>query len=213
MTNPSFPDYVKIGYADNVEKRKKELNRSECIPFAFRIYATYEVETRLQDKSVHEMIDLINPNLRSIENYEGKKRVREFYAMDAEDAYNIFKAIAHINSREDKLKLIEPSIKEVEEEEEAQEISRKAPNKDFYTMGLKDGDEIFLVAKPEIKVYIYSKKLVKEKDGEPTNITALATKLHERYDLIKRTGSGFSYFAYDDKDKNLYLRYNRIIEE
>lgn len=41
MTNSSFPDYVKIGYADDVQKRLKELNRSECIPFAFRLYAYY----------------------------------------------------------------------------------------------------------------------------------------------------------------------------
>ena len=39
LTNPSFPDYVKIGYADDVGKRLKQLNRSECIPFAFRLYA------------------------------------------------------------------------------------------------------------------------------------------------------------------------------
>ena len=51
LTNPSFPQYVKIGYADNVESRLKQLNNSECIPFAFRIYATYEVEERLTDLS------------------------------------------------------------------------------------------------------------------------------------------------------------------
>ena len=51
LTNPSFPQYVKIGYADNVESRLKQLNNSECIPFAFRIYATYEVEERLTDYS------------------------------------------------------------------------------------------------------------------------------------------------------------------
>lgn len=43
LTNPSFPEYVKIGYADDIKKRLKQLNRSECIPFAFRVYATYEV--------------------------------------------------------------------------------------------------------------------------------------------------------------------------
>lgn len=36
LTNPSFPGYVKIGYGDNMENRLKQLNRSECIPFAFR---------------------------------------------------------------------------------------------------------------------------------------------------------------------------------
>ena len=102
LTNPSFPEYVKIGYADDVEKRLAQLNRSECIPFAFRIYAVYEVDSRLSDKKVHSIIDKLNPNLRSIEEFEGKPRVREFYAMNPEDAYAILEAIAEINGRKDK---------------------------------------------------------------------------------------------------------------
>lgn len=42
LTNPSFPQYVKIGYTKNLQERLKELNNSTCIPFAFRIYAYYE---------------------------------------------------------------------------------------------------------------------------------------------------------------------------
>jgi hypothetical protein len=83
LTNPSFPEYVKIGYADDVKKRLQQLNRSECIPFAFRIYATYDVADRLSDIQIHSIIDNLNPNLRAIENFEGKKKVREFYAMTA----------------------------------------------------------------------------------------------------------------------------------
>ena len=51
LTNPSCPYYVKIGYAGDVNKRLKELNRSECIPFAFRLYAYYEVPQRLTEKN------------------------------------------------------------------------------------------------------------------------------------------------------------------
>ena len=43
MTNPSFPEYVKIGYAKDVKARLRQLNRSESLPFAFRVYATYAV--------------------------------------------------------------------------------------------------------------------------------------------------------------------------
>ena len=50
LTNPSFPEYVKIEYADDIDKRLQQLNRSECIPFAFRVYATYEVTSRLSDR-------------------------------------------------------------------------------------------------------------------------------------------------------------------
>lgn len=105
LTNPSFPDYVKIGYADNVEKRLVDLNRSECIPFAFRIYATYEVPKRLTDLSLHNLIDKLNPTLRAIDTFNGKPRKKEFYAMSKEDAYSLLEAIAEIHDRTDKLKL------------------------------------------------------------------------------------------------------------
>lgn len=125
LTNPSFPDYVKIGYADNIEKRLQQLNRSECIPYAFRVYATYEVDSRLSDIKIHSIIDKLNPNLRSIENFNGHKRVREFYAMSPEDAYSILSAIAEIHGCEDKLKLIPPNEVEVEAAETAEEIEEQ----------------------------------------------------------------------------------------
>ena len=49
LTNPSFPEYIKIGYADNVEERVKQLNNSEAVPFSFHIYATFDVTERLTD--------------------------------------------------------------------------------------------------------------------------------------------------------------------
>ena len=99
LTNPSFPDYVKIGYADDVNKRLQQLNRSECVPFAFRVFATYEVSQRLSDVRIHEIIDRLNPDLRAIENFDGKKRVREFYAMTAEDAQLLLKSCLRISAK------------------------------------------------------------------------------------------------------------------
>lgn len=72
LTNPAFPQYVKIGYAQDLEKRLKQLNRSETIPYAFRAYAVYDVESELTDKDLHAIIDSINPDLRTIENFDGK---------------------------------------------------------------------------------------------------------------------------------------------
>ena len=63
LTNPPFPQYVKIGYADDVKERVNTLNSSSCIPFAFRLYAYYEVEKRLTDIKIHDLIDQLNPNL------------------------------------------------------------------------------------------------------------------------------------------------------
>ncbi len=125
LTNPSFPDYVKIGYADDIEKRLQQLNRSECIPFAFRVYATYEVNSRLSDLKIHSIIDKLNPNLRSIDNFNGQKRVREFYAMSPQDAYSILEAIAEIHGCTDKLKLIPPSADDVAAADTAEDIEEQ----------------------------------------------------------------------------------------
>lgn len=125
LTNPSFKEYVKIGYADNVENRLRQLNNSECTPFAFRVYATYEVEDRLTDVNLHKLIDQLNPNLRSIDNVNGKKRVREFYAMSPEQAYSILESIALLGGRKNRLKLWNVTEEERKDIEVAQEIEEE----------------------------------------------------------------------------------------
>lgn len=122
LTNPSFPEFVKIGYADNLEKRLREFNNSACLPFAFRVYCIYEVEERLKDKDVHNLIDKLNPELRAIETFDGKPRVREFYNITAEDAYEILYSIASISGTKCRLKKMKPEGHEVEDENLADNI-------------------------------------------------------------------------------------------
>ena len=81
LTNPSFPQYVKIGYATDVKQRLDELNRSSAVPFAFRSYATYEVDSALSDIKLHSILDKLNPELRSTEEVDGKRRIREFFGV------------------------------------------------------------------------------------------------------------------------------------
>ncbi len=121
LTNPAFPEYIKIGYAGNLENRLKQLNRSETIPFAFRVYAIYEVESNLTDKELHKLIDTLNPDLRTIETFDGKQRVKEFYAMSAEDAYQLLECIAKISGTQDRLKRMTPEGHEVLDEQIAEE--------------------------------------------------------------------------------------------
>jgi len=174
LTNPSFPEYVKIGYADDVDRRLKELNRSECIPFAFRLFAYYEVSNRLSDKKIHEMIDRLNPNLRSIDDFEGKKRVREFYAMDAEEAYSLLEVIAEINGLKENLHRVAPSKKEIEADEMADSVRAEAFK--FSMCNLKEGDELEFINDSSIKCYVKNEKKVIYKDEE-YSLTALAKLL------------------------------------
>ena len=195
LTNPSFPEYVKIGYADDIEKRLQQLNRSECIPYAFRVYATYEVSSRLSDLKIHSIIDKLNPNLRSIENFNGKQRVREFYAMSPEDAYSILEAIAEIHGRADKLKRIAMDETQRKAEEIAQEIDaehkeRLAPFR-FSLCNIQPGEEIEYCYNPEITCKVVDDKQV-EYQGQKYSLSALAQLL---------TGSKWSvagprYFKY-----------------
>lgn len=170
LTNPSFPQYVKIGYTDNINKRLEQLNRSECIPFAFRLYAYYKVPTRLTDVKLHNMIDKLNPNLRAIDDFNGKKRVREFYAMDAHDAYAILEAIADINGLSNNLVLVEPTLEEQAKEDEALAIRTKRsvtqlPKMDWLIdQGVVNiGDEIYVINHPEEKAIIIDSENVEYK--------------------------------------------------
>lgn len=132
FTNPSFPEYVKIGYADDVNERLDILNSSTAVPFAFRAYATYEVDHKLEDKKVHKIIDTINPELRSVENVNGKIRKREFFQMSKEQAYTLLECIAEISGTKDRLHLIKATENDIKEEKEANEIREMKLNRHHF---------------------------------------------------------------------------------
>ena len=182
LTNPSFPEYVKIGYADNMEQRLRQLNNSECTPFAFRVFATYEVENRLTDLKLHSLIDILNPGLRSIDTVEGKKRVREFYAMTPENAYEILEAIAGIHGFEDRLKKWKKTKQQNEAEQTADEIrsGRAAPFR-FSLCNLGPGDKIEYCYNPNLDIEIVDDKHVSYNEGIYT-LTGLALKLSGKKD-------------------------------
>ena len=146
LTNPSFPEYVKIGYADNIEQRLAQLNHSECTPYAFRVYATYEVNNRLTDMKIHDVIDRLNPDLRSVDTVNGRKRVREFFAMSPEDAYSIFEAIAEIDGFESRLKKWDITAEQKKEDVAAHTIAEESRKKaSFFTFsscGISVGEPI-----------------------------------------------------------------------
>ncbi len=199
LTNPSFPDYVKLGYADDIDRRLAELNRSECTPFAFRVYATYEVNSRLSDLKLHSIIDRLNPSLRSVDNFNGKQRVREFYAMSPEDAYSILEAIAEIHGCENKLKKIKPTKEEKEAEETAQDIEEQKKERlapfSFSMCKISVGETVEFFnsvrSKEGIPCKVIDDRLV-EYDGKQWSLTGLATELTKS----KWSVQGPRYFKY-----------------
>lgn len=200
LTNPSFKEYVKIGYADNVETRLKQLNNSECIPFAFRVYATYEVEDRLTDIKLHALIDQLNPDLRSIDNVDGKKRVREFYAMSPEKAYSILETIAILGGRKERLKLWELSEEERKDADLAEEIKEVHAERlspfTFAKCNIPVGARITYInrgkANSGIEVEVVDDRNVMYQ-GKKYSLSALATELSGS----KHGVAGPRYFKYN----------------
>ncbi len=200
LTNPSFPQYVKIGYADDIKTRLAQLNRSECTPFAFRVYATYEVGARLTDMKLHSIIDKLNPNLRAIDTVDGKKRVREFYAMPAEDAYLLFEAMAEIHGTEIKLKKYAATKEEEAEEDMAAEIERESRERlspfNFSLVNIPIGAELEYFnrgnANSGVTCVVVDDKHV-EYEGKSWSLSALAAELtNSKYPL-----AGPRYFKYN----------------
>lgn len=200
FTNPSFKEYVKIGYAADVKQRLAELNRSTAVPFAFRVYATYEVNSNLSDKKLHSILDKLNPDLRSVEDINGKKRVREFYAMPAEDAYQILEAIAEINGYTGRLKKWEETAEEKAAEEMAKDISEAHQERmsafAFSKCGIASGEQVVFSCKGnphdgEICKVVDDKHV--EYKGESWSLSSLAQLLSGR----STPTAGPRYFKYN----------------
>lgn len=193
LTNPSFPQFVKIGYANDLEQRLKALNRSETLPYAFRAYAVYETDHRLTDKALHELIDRLNPDLRTIETFNGQKRTKEFFEMEPEEAYAILDAIARISGTQERLRRVTATGAEIEEERSAEESrAGKKPPFRFSMVGLKPGDRVAYVGDPEKVAEVVDDRRV-EHGGVTSSLSALAQEL---------SGSGHAmqgpfYFTYE----------------
>lgn len=196
LTNPAFPQYVKIGYAQDLETRLKHLNRSETIPYAFRAYAVYDVGSELTDRDLHALIDSINPDLRTIENFDGKKRVKEFYAMSAEDAFHLLECIAKISGTTDRLKRMKPEGHEMEDENTAREVqdaARRGPFR-FSMCGIGVGEEVSFVDDESKTAVVIDDRHVGFA-GETTSLSALAKHLLG----CRHPVQGTLYFKYKGK--------------
>ena len=119
-------------YSKNAQERINKLNNSEIVPLGFRLYATYDVETQSKDKVLHKIIDKLNADLGSIDTINDKVRVREFYLISPEDAYELLEDIAIISGTKERLHLYKPTKEEVIEEETAEHNRELSKNRHHF---------------------------------------------------------------------------------
>ncbi|SEQ30704.1 Protein of unknown function [Lachnospiraceae bacterium RM5] len=176
MTNPALKDMVKIGYATNVENRRKQLSTT-ALPYEYEVYATYETSGNLEDKKLHKMIDNLNPDLRITKN-------REFFVLSPEDAYELLESIAIISGTKDKLKRVKVSA--------SKKQKTKRPPVNFVKCGIPMGAELVFTEDPNVVVTVVGERKVQYND-EITSLSAISDKI-KGYST-----SGPQFFTYNGK--------------
>ena len=184
MTNPALKDMVKIGFATDVETRRKQLSTT-ALPYEYETYATYDTSGNLEDKKLHKMIDNLNPDLRVSSN-------REFFVLSPQEAFELLEAIATISGTKDKLKKVKvPDAKK-------QKVRRPPVN--FAKCNIPIGAELAFIEDPSIVVTVVSERKV-QYNNEITSLSAIS-------DSIKGYSTpGPAFFTYNGK------RVSEIAEE
>jgi hypothetical protein len=162
MTNPALHDMVKIGYATDVEARRKQLSTT-ALPYDYEVYATYETPGNLEDKKLHALIDKLNPDLRV-------SKSREFFLMTPEDAYDLLETIATISGTTERLK---------RKKIQAGRQKIRKPPIDFKKCGIPIGAELVYTDDPAIKVIVVDNRKVQFGD-EITSLSAVVEQLKNR---------------------------------
>lgn len=176
MTNPALKDMVKIGYAADVENRRKQLSTT-ALPYEYEVYATYETSGNLEDKKLHKLIDNLNQDLRISKN-------REFFMMSAEAAYELLESIAIISGTSEKLR----RKKVLQSKKQA--IRKPAVN--FSECGIPMGAELVCIEDSSIVVKVISDRKVEYKD-EITSLSAIMSEMKGH------PIQGTSYFTYNGR--------------
>ena len=95
LSNESIPNWIKIGRTNSIDRRLKELYNTS-VPLPFELFhfiksSTYE-ESLTLEKSIHSIIDTINPSLRK----NTAARRREFFRLTPDEGKAIFDLVGRI---------------------------------------------------------------------------------------------------------------------
>ena len=202
LTNPCLDEWVKIGMTErnDIERRLQELNSPPNIPLSYRCYATYEVENPLEvERRIHSLIDRVDDSLHAREQLNnGRIREREFFKISPETAYGIFKDIAVLRGDTNKLKLYTPTLDQSQEQELAENRTKRS-NNSFELLNINIGEEISFLYNDTIIAKVLNNKNQIEFDGVQYSVTGLARKiLFERFGWSENLHvNGWRFFTKD----------------
>jgi hypothetical protein len=174
LTNESFPDFIKIGFTTNLEKRLKTLNGTN-LPFPFEVHYAAEVNNARDDEKWMHVI-FAGYRLR-----DG----REFFNMTAEMATIALKRIA--------IQEVIVERKFTPQQEQAVEENKERRSKfDFKTYGIDLGSKLTFTRDDMIVAEVVENNKIKIND-KIDSLSSFAMELLG----YKNRPQGTLYFKYD----------------
>ena len=204
LTNPCLDGWTKIGMSErnDINKRLTELNTPSNIPLSYRAYAIYEVnDPQVVEAEIHKLIDVVDGNLHARETLaSGRIRQREFFKISPERAYSIFQSVARLRKEEAQLKRILPNEEQLNEEEIAEQATRRPPFR-FDMVGIPVGAELTFIYDESCTCTVAPTGNKVVYNGEQYSLSRLAGKLlvEKRNWSSADFAQGPLYFVHDGK--------------
>ena len=111
LTNPQYPGYIKIGYASDLKQRLSSLNTGALVEFVQ--YAVYKTTKDKGDLEIHKIIELLNPILRASKFDNGKSKLKEFFKLEPDEAYELLQHIAIVSGTEKHLYKVDANMNKI----------------------------------------------------------------------------------------------------
>ena len=184
LTNPVFPDLVKIGRTTNLEERVRSLSSQTGVPVPFEVYYSCTVDdSKKVEKHLHDGFGdhRINPR-------------REFFRINPERVLSILKLV--------EIEDITPNDEFVENEDELVSLNNEKTRRSsfkFSSVGIKPGSVLNFVRDEGITVTVIDDKNV-EFEGNITSLSQSSLVLLNR-DFGKdwKTVRGPDYWVYNNE--------------
>ncbi len=179
LTNESIPDYIKIGRADNLEKRMKQLHTTG-VPLPFECFYARKITIADAEKRIHSIFDdyRVNPK-------------REFFTVSQEKVKEVLELI----EGED----VTPKDSFIEDKDDLLKIEKskeKRQNFNFKLFGIEIGSELVFTKNTDKKVVVSSNKNQVKIGEEEMSISAAALKFLREYGYNWESARGAEYFTY-----------------
>lgn len=200
LTNPAFPDFVKIGRTTRqISERVKELNRQTGVPSPFEVYCCFEFpkgRSKPVEKGIHKGLD----NCREISN-------KEFFKINPDDA----KSLLESYSDGKRIVLKDEDVITSPEEQKSLDRQRKVSERfSFPGLEIKKGAEITFDKDPKKIAVVAGDREVVYK-GETGTLGAITKNILRRdYGYNWKTCRGTNYWSY--QGENLTNRKMRMEE-